>query len=99
MSRIGRQIILVPETVEIKIDKEEISVKGKRGELKQVLPDFLRVVIKDDKLTVATKNAEDKKQRSLWGTMNRLIFNMIKGVTDRFEKKLEMVGVGYRGDV
>ncbi len=99
MSRIGRQIILVPETVEIKIDKEEISVKGKRGELKQVLPDFLRVVIKDDKLTVATKNAEDKKQRSLWGTMNRLIFNMIKGVTDGFEKKLEMVGVGYRGEV
>ena len=99
MSRIGRQIILVPETVEIKIDKEEISVKGKRGELKQVLPDFLRVVIKDDKLTVATKNAEDKKQRSLWGTMNRLIFNMIKGVTDGFEKKLEMIGVGYRGEV
>ncbi len=99
MSRIGRQIISVPETVEIKIEKEEISVKGKNGELKQVLPDFLRVVVKDDKLIVGIKNIKDKKQKSLWGTMNRLIFNMIKGVTDGFEKRLEMVGVGYRAEV
>ena len=99
MSRIGRQIISIPETVEIKIEKEEISVKGKKGELKQALPDFLRVVVKDAQLTVNIKNVTDKKQKSLWGTMNRLIFNMIKGVTDGFEKKLEMVGVGYRGEV
>jgi len=99
MSRIGRQIISIPETVEIKIEKEEISVKGKKGELKQALPDFLRVVVKDAQLIVNIKNVTDKKQKSLWGTMNRLIFNMIKGVTDGFEKKLEMVGVGYRGEV
>ncbi len=99
MSRIGKQIISIPETVEIKIEKEEISVKGKKGELKQSFPDFLRVVVKDAQLTVNIKNITDKKQKSLWGTMNRLIFNMIKGVTDGFEKKLEMVGVGYRGEV
>lgn len=99
MSRIGKQIISVPETVEIKIEKQEISVKGKKGELKQVLPDFLRVVVKDSKLTVGIKNIEDKKQKSLWGTMNRLIFNMIKGVTDGFEKRLEIVGVGYKAEV
>jgi len=99
MSRIGRQIISIPETVEIKIEKKEIFVKGKKGELKQALPDFLRVVVKDLELTVGIKNVTDKKQKSLWGTMNRLIFNMIKGVTDGFEKKLEMVGVGYRGEV
>ncbi|MCD6442209.1 50S ribosomal protein L6 [bacterium] len=99
MSRIGRQIISVPEEVEIKIVKGEISVKGKKGELKQVLPDFLRVVIKDGKLSVGIKNIEDKKQKSLWGTMNRLIFNMIKGVTDGFEKRLELVGIGYKAEV
>jgi ribosomal protein L6, bacterial type len=99
MSRIGKQIIFVPEAVEIKIEKEEILVKGRKGELKQVLPDFLRVVIKDDKLTVSIKNPEDKKQKSLWGTINRLIFNMIKGVTDGFEKRLELVGVGYKAEV
>ncbi len=99
MSRIGKQIISVPEAVEIKIEKKKISVKGKRGELEQALPDFLRVVVKDSKLTVGVKNITDKRQKSLWGTMNRLIFNMIEGVTTGFEKKLEMVGIGYRGEV
>jgi len=99
MSRIGKQIILIPEAVEIKIGKEKISIKGKKGELKQVLPDFLRVVVKDGKLTVGIKNIEDKKQKSLWGTMNRLIFNMIQGVTDGFEKRLELVGVGYKAEI
>jgi len=99
MSRIGKQIIFVPEGVEIKVEKKEISVKGKKGELKQVLPDFLRVLIQGNELTLVIKNIEDKKQKSLWGTMNRLIFNMIKGVTDGFEKRLELVGVGYKAEV
>jgi len=99
MSRVGKQIISIPETIEIKIENKEIFVKGQKGELKQVLPDFLRVVIKGQELNLTIGNIKDRKQKSLWGTMNRLIFNMIKGVTDGFEKRLELVGVGYRAEV
>ncbi len=99
MSRVGKQIISIPETIEIKIENKEIFVKGQKGELKQALPDFLRVVIKGQELNLTIGNIKDRKQKSLWGTMNRLIFNMIKGVTDGFEKRLELVGVGYRAEV
>lgn len=99
MSRVGRQIISIPEKVEINIVGKEIIVKGEKGELKQVLPDFLRVITKDQELNLTVGNIKDKKQKSLWGTINRLIFNMIKGVKDGFEKRLELVGVGYRAEV
>lgn len=99
MSRIGKQIIRVPSGVEIKLTKSEILVKGQKGELKQELPSFLKVEINGDDLRVRAENSEDKKQKSLWGTMNKLIVNMVQGVSEGFEKRLEMVGVGYRAEV
>jgi len=99
MSRIGKQIIKIPSSVEIKILNDEILVKGPQGELKQNLPSFVKVEINGQDLNLKVENQENKKQKSLWGTMNRLIANMIKGVSEGFEKKLEMVGVGYRAEV
>jgi large subunit ribosomal protein L6 len=99
MSRIGKQIIKIPSSIEIKILKNEVLVKGPKGELKQELPPFIKVEIDGQDLTLKVEDQENKKQKSLWGTMNRLIANMIKGVTEGFEKKLEMVGVGYRAEV
>lgn len=98
MSRVGKKIISVPEKVEIKIQDQEILVKGPKGELKQFLPDFVKIEIKDNQLKVLVEKPEEKKQRACWGTFARLIFNMIQGVTQGFEKKLELVGVGYKAE-
>jgi len=98
MSRIGKKIILIPENVETKVQDQEILVKGPKGELKQFLPDFVKIEIKDNQLKVLVKNFEEKEQKACWGTFARLIFNMIQGVTQGYEKKLELVGVGYRAE-
>lgn len=99
MSRIGKQLILIPESVKVKTENNFIYVEGPRGELKQFIPDFLKLEIKDKQLKISVKNPEIKQQRSCWGTFNRLTSNMIQGVTQGFEKKLELVGVGYRAKI
>lgn len=96
MSRIGKKPISIPEKTEIKIEDQQISVRGLRGELKQTLPKFLKIEIKENQLNIFVENPEEKNQRSCWGTFNVLISNMIHGVNQGFEKKLELVGVGYR---
>ncbi len=99
MSRVGRQVIFIPSSVEVKAEAKEVFVKGPKGELRQKLPDFLNIEIKDEQIKLSVENSEIKNQRSLWGTFARLISNMIKGVNEEFEKKLELVGVGYRAQV
>ena len=99
MSRIGKKSIPVPAEVEIKIKNHLISVRGPKGELSQALPLFLKVEEKNNELKLSVKNPQAKHERALWGTFARLIANMIIGVTKGFEKKLEMVGVGYRAQV
>lgn len=96
MSRIGKKPISIPEKTEIKIEDQQISVRGLKGELKQTLPKFLKIEIKENQLNIFVENPEEKNQRSCWGTFNVLISNMIHGVNQGFEKKLELVGVGYR---
>jgi len=98
MSRIGKKIISIPENVEIKVQDQEILVKGPKGELKQFLSDFVKIEIKDNQLKVLVEKPEEKEQRACWGTFASLIFNMIKGVTEGYEKKLELVGVGYQAE-
>ena len=98
MSRVGKKIISIPENVEVKVQAQQILIKGPKGELKQFLPDFIKIEIKDNQLKVLVEKPEEKKQRSCWGTFAKLIFNMIQGVTQGFEKKLELVGVGYRDE-
>lgn len=99
MSRIGKQPILIPDRVEVKLENRNILISGPKGELKQVLPDFVNVEIGDNQLKVSVKDSQIKKQRSSWGTFARLIFNMTIGVSKGFEKKLELVGVGYRAQI
>jgi len=99
MSRIGKKSISFSDKVEIQIEKEKIIIKGPKGELQQNLPDFVKVEKKDNQLNVFVDKPEEKKQRSCWGTFNVLISNMIQGVTEGFEKKLELIGVGYRAEI
>ncbi len=97
MSRIGKQPIKIPEGVEVKLDNDSIAVKGPKGALELKLDKQIKVEIEDDfiKLTPVKKTEQSS---ALWGLMRALIANMIKGVLEGFEKKLEIVGVGYRAE-
>ena len=95
MSRIGFKTINIPAGVEVKVDGNLVSVKGPKGQLQEKISDLLEVEIKDGVLEVKrhSDNAEDRSQHGLART---LINNMVIGVTEGFQKKLQLVGVGYK---
>ncbi|MEK9165444.1 MAG: 50S ribosomal protein L6 [Patescibacteria group bacterium] len=99
MSRIGKQSINIPEKVEIKFNKNAIAIKGPKGEINFNLPSEIEVNQQENTLTLTIKNFDDSSQQSLWGTYNRLINNGIIGVTQGFNKKLNISGVGYRANI
>lgn len=100
MSRVGKNPIVVPAGVEARLDGQTIVVRGPKGELTRVLHPHVQVAIGNDAgntmITVTVQNAEDVKDRALWGLFRNLVANMVTGVTQGFEKKLEVVGVGYK---
>ena len=96
MSRIGKMPIAIPAGVSVDVaENNKVTVKGPKGELSRVLPAEMDIKLEDGQLTVARPN-ELKKMKSLHGLTRTLINNMVVGVTDGFEKKLEVNGVGYR---
>lgn len=95
MSRVGKQPISIPSGVTVKVTGEGISVKGPKGELKQAIDKDIEVVIADDKLELK-RPTDEINHRALHGLYRALIANMVKGVTDGFERKLELVGVGFK---
>ncbi|WP_185866946.1 50S ribosomal protein L6 [Blattabacterium cuenoti] len=95
MSRIAKKPIFIPKDVSIKIINNEILVKGPLGNLIQKISKGFQFNLNENHLSII-RNQEDKKSRSLHGLYYILIKNMITGVTKGFEKKLELVGVGYR---
>ena len=96
MSRIGLKPVTVPAGVEVKVDEKNIvTVKGPKGQLTQAIDPSMKIEINDGILTV-TRPTENKKHKSLHGLSRTLINNMIIGVTEGYEKKMEIVGVGYR---
>ncbi len=95
MSRIGRKIIEIPEEVEVKIKGSEVTVKGPKGTLKKTFHEEMKITKKKNQISVE-RPSDNKLHRSLHGTTRSLISNMVEGVTKGFEKKLELVGVGYR---
>ncbi|MFH1837973.1 MAG: 50S ribosomal protein L6 [Candidatus Kuenenbacteria bacterium] len=99
MSRIGKQLINIPENVDVKIENQNIIIKGLKGELIQKIHPNVKIEQKNKELSVSVQKPNDKKQRALWGLFQRLISNMIAGVTNGFEKKLEINGLGYKAEV
>ncbi len=99
MSRLGRKPIPIIAGVQATVDANDILLKGPKGELKLKIHPAVLIKSENNALTIAVKNEADKKQRALLGTFVRLIQNMIKGVTSGFEKKLQLVGIGFRGQV
>jgi large subunit ribosomal protein L6 len=95
MSRIGRKPVPVPEAVTVEIAPGNIAVKGPKGELKQALSPDMAVAQEDGRVTVA-RPTDRGEHRALHGLTRSLIANMVEGVTDGFEKRLEIQGVGYR---
>ena len=95
MSRIGKLPIAIPDGVDVKIDGNTIIAKGPKGEEKVEFPAEISVEIQD-KEVIVTRKDDDRKSRSLHGLFRTLISNAIVGVKTPFEKKLEIVGVGYR---
>ena len=98
MSRIGKKPILIPEGVEVKIEGNIVFVKGPKGELQKEVRPEISVEIKEEKIFVSPRK-ETKKTKAFWGLFRALIFNMIKGVTEGYEKKLQIEGIGYKADL
>ena len=95
MSRIGNNPISVPEGTSVLLNHNTVTVKGKLGELSQVIDESINVVIENDKV-VLTRKSDEAQIRSFHGLYRALISNMVEGVTKGFEKRLELVGVGYK---
>src|SRR5690625_1986248 len=95
MSRIGLRPIELPEGVEVQLNGNTITVKGKNGELTRNLNPKIDVKVEDNEVVVARKN-DSKESRMLHGTTRSIVNNMVEGVTNGFSKKLEIIGVGYR---
>ena len=95
MSRIGNKPITVPEGVEVKIDGQNITVKGPKGTLSKEFHKNMKVNLENNVITVVRPN-DEPENKSLHGLTRTLINNMIEGTVKGFERKLEVNGVGYR---
>ena len=95
MSRIGKKPIEVPAGVIVSVDPGRVTVSGPKGELRQVVPSRMQIA-QDEGTILVSRPTERGEDRALHGLTRTLIANMVEGVTQGFEKKLEIQGVGYR---
>jgi large subunit ribosomal protein L6 len=95
MSRIGKAPITVPAGVQVTIDGQTVTVKGPKGQLAWTVAEEIEVTQADGALTLALRQ-DTQRARAMWGLSRSLVNNMVEGVTNGFERTLELVGVGYR---
>ncbi|MBN2419027.1 MAG: 50S ribosomal protein L6 [Deltaproteobacteria bacterium] len=98
MSRIGKMPIEIPKDVKVDIKDDIISVKGAKGELKRTINPKVQINIDNGQISIMV-NDDSKESRSYHGLYRALVANMVKGVSNGFERILEIVGVGYRAEV
>lgn len=98
MSRIGQKPVEIPKGVEVKIDNNILNAKGPKGSLSLEVHPRIKVTIDNGKI-VLTRPTDEPSDRALHGTMRALVANMIKGVSEGYERVLEISGVGYRAQV
>jgi large subunit ribosomal protein L6 len=98
MSRIGKKPIALPKGVKVEVKDGLVSVQGQKGALKRPLLEGVEVNIAESEVTL-TRKGDDKRSRSYHGLMRTLVANMVEGVSNGFEKKLEIVGIGYRSEL
>ncbi|MCB0995102.1 MAG: 50S ribosomal protein L6 [Acidimicrobiales bacterium] len=97
MSRIGKSPIPVPSGVSVNIDGTRLAVSGPKGTLEHDLPDGISVAVDDGRIQVS-RSDDERQSRALHGLTRSLVNNMVIGVTEGFQKRLEIVGVGYRAN-
>jgi len=98
MSRVGKNPIAIPDGVTVSMGDDEITVKGKKGELNQQVLSDVSISVEDSQVVIKPMG-ESKFARSLWGTMRSNIEAMIVGVSEGFSRELEIQGVGYRAQM
>ena len=98
MSRIGRKPVSIPQGVKVNLDGAVIRAEGPKGKLSQPMPEGLSAKIENNELVIS-RSGEDQRVRALHGLARALVANMVTGVKDGFERKLEIVGIGYRAQL
>ena len=98
MSRIGKQPIEIPDGVEVDVKPQAVTVKGPKGELSQEIVRDIKVSL-DDGAVKVERPTDRGEHRALHGLTRSLIANMVEGVTDGYERRLEIQGVGYRAQL
>ena len=98
MSRIGKKSVAVPKGVTASVKGQSVSVKGPKGELAFVASDDVHVIFADGAISIEP-NAETKRARAAWGMSRTMVANLMKGVAQGFERRLEINGVGFRAVV
>ncbi|MHA6805819.1 50S ribosomal protein L6 [Salinifilum ghardaiensis] len=96
MSRIGKLPITVPSGVEVTIDGQQVTVNGPKGTLEQVIPEPINVERDEDGALLVNRPDDERRSRSMHGLARTLVNNMVVGVSQGFQKDLEIQGVGYR---
>ena len=98
MSRIGKLPITIPKDVTVSLDRQEVTVKGPKGTLVKRFHPEIGISVEDTTVRISRKS-NNTFHRSLHGMTRAIIQNMVTGVTTGFKKELEMIGVGYRGEM
>ncbi len=100
MSRIGKKSITLPANVTVKLNGQKISVDGPKGQLSRILPSLVCCTLDENKEKLFIDKTQDTKlSQALFGLSRTLVANMVTGVSDGFEKKLQITGVGYRAQL
>ncbi len=94
MSRIGKQPIAIAQNVDVTVNDRTVTVKGPNGEMAWTVPEGISANVEDGSLIVS-RSGDDRQQRALHGLSRAMLNNMVQGVTQHFEKRLEIQGVGY----
>ena len=100
MSRIGKKFITVPKQVNVKLDGQKISIDGPKGSLSRTLPSLICCTLNEEEGKLFLEKAQDTKlSQALYGLSRTLVSNMVTGVSEGFNKRLQITGVGYRAQL
>ncbi len=98
MSRIGKYPVEIPDGVQVAIAGRELTAKGRLGELRLPLTEFVEATVSDGKVTIAPRG-NARQARMMWGTTRANVANMVRGVSAGFSRSMEITGTGYRAAV
>ena len=99
MSRIGKKAVAIPQGVTVTLDGQTVAVKGPKGQLSWTLPEEIEVRQEGGELLLTKRREDDTRAQAMWGLSRTLVNNMVVGVTQGYERSLELVGVGYRAQM